>query len=130
MWALAGAQSKEASDIFEKNLLIFVGAHGGTNSLVNSSLISLSLFRWNKTLLLHSKHITFTAVLLLLFTLEIGVVHMGWNLHFADIDAGRCSDDITLRDTTQWALVQRVWSGNQQQSRFQNLCKPHKKSKI
>lgn len=88
MWALAGAQSEVASDIFEKNFLFFVGAHGGAHGLVNGSLIGLPLFRWNITFLLDSEHITFTAVLLLLFALEVGVVHMAWYLHFADVDAG------------------------------------------
>lgn len=121
MWALAGAQSEEASDIFEKNFLFFVGAHGGANSLVNGSLVGLPLFRWNITFFLDSEHITFTAVLLLLFALEVGIVHMARNLHFADVDAGGCSDDIPLRDTTQWTLVQSVWSSNQQQSGLQCL---------
>lgn len=121
MWALAGAQSEEASDIFEEKFLVFVGAHGGANSLVDGSLVGLSLFGWNIALLLDSEHITFTAILLLLFTLEVSIVHMAWNLYFADINAGRCSDDITLGDTTQWALVQCVWASNQQQSGTQYL---------
>lgn len=127
VWALARAQSKEASHVFEKNFLVLVCGQRGANGLVHSGLVSFLLLWWDITFLLDGKNITFTTVLFLLFAFKIGVIDVGWNLYFAHIDTSGCGDDITLRNAAQWALVQRVRSSNQQQTRFQNLHMSHMK---
>lgn len=122
MWVLRWAQCEIASQVLEQQLLILVLTESGAHGLVNSQLIFLLLLRWNVFLLLHSEDIAFTAVLgLLHVTLEVVVVDVGWNLHLRQVDACLCGNDIALRDTTQWARVQREWTGDQQQSTSQSL---------
>lgn len=124
MWILTGAQREVAAQVFEQNLLVWMLANGGANSLVNSQLILLLLLGWQESLLLGSKNVAFATVLGLLFlTLEVSIVDVCWDLDLAQVNTGLCGNNITLRNATQWARVEGEWSGNQEESGVQNLSK-------
>lgn len=104
MWILTGAQREVAAQVFEQDLLIWVLANSGADSLVNSQLILLLLLGWQESLLLGSENVAFTTVLgFLLLTLEVSIVDVCWNLHLAQVDTGLCGNNITLGNATQWA---------------------------
>lgn len=122
MRILGRAKGKVAAQIRVEQLLVLVLADGSPDGLVNGQLIGLLLLRWSVLLLLGSKDLSLTTVLGFgQRTTEVSVVDVFWDDNLVQLDAGLGGNHITLGNPTEWSAVQGEGTGDEEQTRLENL---------
>ena len=122
MWILMCSQGEVGFQVLADECALICLLDGCFHQFVNLDLILLALLRRLVFLFLFSEDVAFgLAGLLLVGSLEVGVVEMLRNGDALQVNASLCSDDIALGDATQWTAVQVERSVDEEQSGFQDL---------
>lgn len=123
MRVLGGVQGEHVLQVFLEEFTLGVCLDRLQESAIDLLLVLLALLVGHKALLLGSKDVSLTGLLLLLGlkAAEVGVVQMLGYLEVTQVHTRRGADDVALGNATQGARVEGEGSSDQQQARGQSL---------
>ena len=103
---------ESGTQVSNQKLLLFVGTNSSKDGLVDCLLVSFTLVRETRTLLIILEDVASSLLGLDFSLLEVVVIDVVRNLDLGDINLGRCSNDVGLVDALQRSSIElgRSWN--------------------
>ena len=105
-------KGESGTQVSSQKLLLLVGTNSSEDGLVDRLLVSLTLVRETRTLLVVLEDVSSSLLGLSFGLLEVVVIDMIGDLDLGDVDLGGCSNDVGLVDTLQRSSIESSRSWN------------------